>query len=65
MLSDEQYRRLEKLYNTRRFCYVVVFYATGCAFYMYEEGWSLIDAIYFITLTISSVGYGDLEVSSY
>lgn len=64
MLDDEHYEVLyvEKLHIRRRLIYVFVFYFIGCVFYMHEEPWSVIDAVYFITLTITSVGYGDLQV---
>jgi hypothetical protein len=32
----------------------------GSAFYMIVEGWSLVDAIYFCSMSLATVGYGDL-----
>jgi hypothetical protein len=64
MIDDESYQQFEKLDIKRRLIYVVAFYTLGCIFYMSNEDWTLIDAIYFITVTITSVGYGDLEVSN-
>ncbi|MDV7142760.1 potassium channel family protein [Tropicimonas sp. TH_r6] len=31
----------------------------GAIFYMVAEGWSFLDSLYFATVTISTVGYGD------
>ncbi|HID72919.1 TPA: two pore domain potassium channel family protein [Candidatus Micrarchaeota archaeon] len=39
---------------------IFVIYAVGSLFYQAFEGWNLLDSIYFITMTISTVGYGDL-----
>jgi hypothetical protein len=63
MLDNNRFEQLEKFYIRRKLLYVVSFYAIGCIFYMNNENWTLIDAIYFITVTITSVGYGDMEVS--
>lgn len=38
---------------------VFVFYAVGVGYYNAVEGWSVEDCIYFLTVTISTVGYGD------
>jgi potassium channel subfamily K, other eukaryote len=43
---------------------VIVFYAVASVYYNQVEGWDLEDCIYFITVTISTVGYGDYEPSS-
>jgi voltage-gated potassium channel len=32
----------------------------GSAFYMIVEGWSFIDAVYFCSMSLATVGYGDL-----
>ena len=32
----------------------------GSAFYMLIEGWSLVDAVYFCSMSLATVGYGDL-----
>lgn len=40
-------------------------FAGGTAGYMFIEGWSLIDSAYMTTITLSTVGYGEInEVSS-
>ena len=33
---------------------------SGTLFYTYSEGWSVVDAIYFCVMTMSTTGYGDL-----
>jgi hypothetical protein len=35
---------------------VVLFFAGFCLFYCFYEGWSLMDAVYFILVSISTVG---------
>lgn len=32
----------------------------GTAFYMLVEGWSAVDALYFSSMSLATVGYGDL-----
>jgi hypothetical protein len=32
----------------------------GTAFYMLVEGWSVVDALYFSSMSLATVGYGDL-----
>ena len=39
---------------------VIGFYAVCIAFYMHEEEWDFLDSLYFITCTISTIGYGDM-----
>ncbi len=34
--------------------------ATGTFFYHFAEGWGYIDSFYFTSITISTIGYGDL-----
>ena len=36
----------------------------GTMFYWRVEGWSLVDALYFSVMTMSTIGYGDLVPSS-
>jgi len=42
----------------------VLFYASGCLVYNYLEGWSPLDVVYFLTVTSTTVGYGDSCPSS-
>ncbi|MBI2574616.1 two pore domain potassium channel family protein [Candidatus Woesearchaeota archaeon] len=35
----------------------------GTTFYHFAEGWRLIDAFYFTTVTLTTVGYGDLHAT--
>lgn len=39
----------------------VVTIAVGTVVYMYLEGWSPIDALYFSVVTLATVGFGDLH----
>lgn len=38
----------------------VVVLVGGTLFYMFAEGWSVIDALYFSVITLATIGYGDL-----
>ena len=42
----------------------VLYYAFGCLAYYYLEGWSPLDTSYFLTVTSTTVGYGDMCPSS-
>ena len=39
---------------------LVLLYAIGIAAYTHLEGWSVIDTVYFLTVTFTTVGYGDM-----
>ena len=39
---------------------MLILYAIGISFYHHVEGWSYLDAAYFLTATFSTVGYGDI-----
>lgn len=58
MNSDEEHSRYH-----RRLLYValiIIFYlALGTAVYHYVEGWRYLDALYFSSYTMTTVGYGD------
>jgi len=50
--------------NTRRDILIEIFvliilYIIGTLFYHTFEGWNYIDSVYFITATITTIGYGD------
>ena len=51
-LGDPEFRGL--------FVLVVVTLAAGTLFYWRIEAWSLLDAFYFSSITLTTVGYGDL-----
>ena len=42
------------------FVLVVITLAAGTLFYWQIEGWSLLDSFYFSSITLTTVGYGDL-----
>jgi voltage-gated potassium channel Kch len=39
---------------------VLIIYVVGTFFYHNLEGWSYLDSVYFITMTITTIGYGDV-----
>ena len=43
---------------------LLIFYIIGIAYYNREEGWSVIDCVYFITVAVTTVGYGYLHPTS-
>ena len=50
--QDEEFRILLFL--------LLTFLCSGTYFYWHVEGWSIIDALYFSVMTMSTIGYGDL-----
>ena len=40
---------------------IFFFYLFGCIYYYHAEGWEPIESMYFITVTITTVGYGDFH----
>ena len=38
---------------------VIVYYILGCLFYCHYEKWSIMDSVYFVTIGVSTIGYGD------
>lgn len=45
------------LFRTSRF---FLFFIIGCAYYSHTENWDITTTVYFITQTVSTVGYGNL-----
>lgn len=39
---------------------LLVVYIISVLFYRYQEGWNYLDCAYFVTMTITTIGYGDL-----
>ena len=54
--------------NTEEIKKIVVFFSLICLigiiFYTYIENFSIIDSIYFVFITITTIGYGDLYPKS-
>jgi hypothetical protein len=50
--QDEEFRILLFL--------LLTFLISGTYFYWHVEGWSVVDALYFCFMTMSTIGYGDL-----
>ena len=43
------------------FLYVAIFILISSALYHWLEGWSWLDSIYFVVVTLATIGYGDLS----
>ena len=41
--------------------YAVVMIAIGAGLYHWLEGWSWLDAVYFVVITLTTIGYGDFS----
>ena len=54
--SDHEFRALLLI--------MIMLLVSGTVFYVLNEGWSIIDALYFCVMTMSTVGYGDLLPSN-
>jgi hypothetical protein len=47
--------------RTRRlFIYVMIIIGAGAAVYHWLEGWGWLDSLYFVVITLTTIGYGDL-----
>ena len=42
------------------FIVLVLLYIVSIVFFHFVEGWSFLDAAYFTTITITTIGYGDI-----
>lgn len=43
---------------------VVIYYIVGVYYYHSTEDWTVIDSVYFVTVSVATIGYGDLHPSS-
>eukprot|EP01032_Pedospumella_encystans_P028952 gene28952-32697_t len=65
---------METLCDTGRFCKrlspffrilsVVVYYIVGVCYYYSTEDWTIIDSLYFVTVSVATIGYGDFHPTS-
>jgi hypothetical protein len=72
-MSRSEKRRLSPLYRTlfldvffdRRtrpiFIYAAVMIFLGAAVYHWLEGWDWLDSLYFVVITLTTIGYGDFS----
>jgi hypothetical protein len=40
--------------------YAILIVAIGAGIYHWLEGWSWLDSVYFVVITLTTIGYGDL-----
>jgi hypothetical protein len=55
---------LDVLFNRRTgpiFIYAGIMIAIGAVVYRWLEGWSWLDSFYFVVVTLTTIGYGDLH----
>ncbi len=53
--------RSQKVNDLRVSAFMLVFVVIlSTVFYCIIEGWNLLDSVYFVTMTLTTVGYGDL-----
>jgi hypothetical protein len=55
---------LDVLFNRRTgpiFIYAGIMIAIGAVLYRWLEGWSWLDSFYFVVITLTTIGYGDLH----
>ena len=43
---------------------VVIYYIVGVYYYHSTEDWTVIDSVYFVTVSVATIGYGDLHPTS-
>jgi hypothetical protein len=51
-------QHLQQYENLNRLLAIILFYAIGVVFYYFFEDWNFSDTVYFITVSITTVGFG-------
>lgn len=42
-------------------CCIIIYFIIGVVFYTSTEDWTILDAIYFVVITVLGIGYGDIS----
>ena len=63
--TDFPILKLMKHFGIRKLMAIVLFYVLSAIFYMHYENWNLSQTIYFLTVTIFTVGYGDIHPTNH
>jgi len=58
--AEEEEDRPPKTMLYASYALALVYWMAGFIYGVYRAGWSMVDSIYFVTVTISTVGYGDM-----
>eukprot|EP00656_Telonema_subtile_P023260 TRINITY_DN2463_c0_g2_i1.p1 TRINITY_DN2463_c0_g2~~TRINITY_DN2463_c0_g2_i1.p1 ORF type:complete len:503 (-),score=102.42 TRINITY_DN2463_c0_g2_i1:166-1674(-) len=64
-MDNEQEKRRRWVQIASEALLLLLFMFSGTLFYMYYEGWDFVDGLYFVLVTTTAVGYGDLHPSDH
>lgn len=57
MIKKNNFPKMNLLFFA--FSFIIFLLALGTVLFSYLEGWGLIDSLYFSTMTLTTIGYGD------